>query len=374
MEFRDYFLEQAGKHPSMEPQDAVKLCFQAAFGAEHLLKDRKAAYQYLEKEYAALEADFSPLYEQIHPNVCRVNLAAWKRERLPLEWLFRMFVETAAHPSESGEQTFRECLDTVEQLIRDQIADSPTEKAFIARAVNSTKGKSAKERAVSITAEQWQDFLSKYPLRQPEAVHHSEGYRNGEHPAYRLVCSRFIRTFPILQAIVHMPQGSKIVALDGRCASGKTTLAEQLEKVTGAGVVHMDDFFLPPELRAEDRLAELGGNVHYERFMEEVLTPLKNPQAFRYRNFDCSRMEFGAECEVREGNLRIVEGAYSCHPVFGEYMGLRVFCDVEPKEQLERIEQRNGPEMLKSFRDRWIPMEEQYFQHFRIREQAELVL
>lgn len=332
----------------MQAQDAVKLCYQAAFGAEHLLRDQAAAYRYLEQEYETLEADSSPLYEQIHPNVCRVNLAAWKREHLPLEWLFHMFAETAANPLNNGEQVFRDCLDMVGRLFREQ--------------------------AAKITSDQWDGFLSKYPVYRPEAVHHSESYRNSEHPAYRLVCSRFIRVFPVLQAIARMPQERKIVALDGRAASGKTTLADQLARVTGAGVVHMDDFFLPPELRTSDRLAEPGGNVHYERFLEEVLTPLKNPQAFRYRCFDCSRMEPGEDREIPEGSLRIVEGAYSCHPLFGNYMGLRVFCDVEPQEQLRRIERRNGAEMLEKFRSNWIPMEEQYFQHFQIREHADLIV
>ncbi len=179
---------------------------------------------------------------------------------------------------------------------------------------------------------------------------------------------------PILEAIERMPRGMRLIALDGRCASGKTTLAEQLAEIAGAGVVHMDDFFLPPELRTPERLSEPGGNVHYERFREEVLPYLEKPAAFRYRRFDCSRMAPGREREVREGELRIVEGAYSCHPVFGQYMGLRVFCDVEPGEQLRRIGQRGGPEALKNFQERWIPMEERYIRHFKIRELADLVL
>lgn len=176
------------------------------------------------------------------------------------------------------------------------------------------------------------------------------------------------------QTIARLLCGKGIVAIDGRCASGKTTLAERLAKMTGAGVVHMDDFFLPPQMRSPERLAEPGGNVHYERFREEVLEPLRSPRPFRYRCFDCSRMEPGAEREVREGSLRIVEGAYSCHPAFGEYMGLRVFCDVEPEEQLERIRQRDGAQKLEDFRDRWIPMEEKYFRQYRIRERADLIL
>ncbi len=348
MEFRDYFLEQMERHPDMEVRDAVKLCYQAAFGAEHLLQDREAAYRYLKEEYDALEADTGLLYEQIHSNMCRVNLAAWKREQLPLEWLFQMFAETAANTPKQGEPIFRECMDTVERLVD--------------------------EHAVHITVEQWKGFLSGYPLKRPEAVHHSESYRNREHPAYRLVCSRFLRVLPILRAIARMPQEMKIVALDGRSASGKTTLAQQLSMVTGAGVVHMDDFFLPAKLCTAARMAEPGGNVHYERFAEEVLNTLQNPRAFRYRRFDCSRMTLGDEREVPEGSLRIVEGAYSCHPVFGEYMGLRVFCDVEQQEQLRRIEWRDGVEMLRNFQNRWIPMEEQYIRHFQIREQADLVI
>lgn len=54
-------------------------------------------------------------------------------------------------------------------------------------------------------------------------------------------------------------------------------------------------------------------------------------------------------------------------------MGLRVFCDVGSQEQLRRIGRRDGVEVLKNFQNRWIPMEEQYIQHFRIREQADLV-
>ena len=35
-----------------------------------------------------------------------------------------------------------------------------------------------------------------------------------------------------------------IVAVDGRCAAGKTTFANEVAKITGSAVVHMDDFFL----------------------------------------------------------------------------------------------------------------------------------
>lgn len=48
---------------------------------------------------------------------------------------------------------------------------------------------------------------------------------------------------------------SFIMAIDGRCAAGKTTLAGQLKKVCECNVVHMDDFkniWIPREERYFD--------------------------------------------------------------------------------------------------------------------------
>jgi len=79
------------------------------------------------------------------------------------------------------------------------------------------------------------------------------------------------------------PAGCGVIAMDGRAAAGKTTLAEELAVTLGGAVVHMDDFFLPGELRTPERLAAPGGNVHAERFVEEVLPYLRRGEAFRYR-------------------------------------------------------------------------------------------
>lgn len=180
-----------------------------------------------------------------------------------------------------------------------------------------------------------------------------------------------------------------VIAIDGRCASGKTTLAKALQteelpeevymgktcmEKQSVGVIHMDDFFLPRELRTRERLSEAGGNVDYERFVKEVLPHLKNPKEFKYRRFDCSRMELGEACVVPAGNIRIVEGAYSCHPKFGDYMTVRVFCDISPKKQTERIRKRNGEKMLERFMNEWIPMEEKYLEEYQVRERADIYL
>ena len=78
-----------------------------------------------------------------------------------------------------------------------------------------------------------------------------------------------------------------IIAIDGKCTSGKTTLAARLAELYDCNVFHMDDFFLRPAQRTPARFAEGGGNVDYERFHEEVLLPLLSGRGFSYRPFDC---------------------------------------------------------------------------------------
>ena len=165
-----------------------------------------------------------------------------------------------------------------------------------------------------------------------------------------------------------------MIAIDGRAASGKTTMAGLLQEILEADVIRMDDFFLPLALRTEERFAVPGGNVHYERFREEVLPYLSLPEAFSYRIFDCGRMDYHGERKIGAARIRIVEGSYSCHPLLGNYADITVFSDVDGETQLQRIRKRNGEEMAKMFRDRWIPLEEAYFQAYQIAQKAEIRL
>lgn len=152
-----------------------------------------------------------------------------------------------------------------------------------------------------------------------------------------------------------------IVAIDGMSASGKSTLAESLSKLYKADVVHMDDFFLPLNLRTEDRYNEIGGNVHYERFKEEVIKNIKEITPFNYKIFDCSIMDYKGERTIGNTKIRIVEGSYSQHPYFGDYADIKIFCRINTDEQIERIIKRNGEEKAIRFKNEWIPFENKYF-------------
>ena len=151
-----------------------------------------------------------------------------------------------------------------------------------------------------------------------------------------------------------------LVAIDGACTSGKTTLAASLAARYDCTVIHMDDFFLRPEQRTPARLQETGGNVDYERFRDEVLLPLQAGKPFCYRPFDCSTGALGEPIRVTPGRLTIIEGTYSHHPYFGEAYDLKVLLTVMPEVQHSRILQR--PAFLhQRFFTQWIPMENRYF-------------
>ena len=152
-----------------------------------------------------------------------------------------------------------------------------------------------------------------------------------------------------------------IVAIDGNCTSGKTTLANQLAANYDCNVFHMDDFFLRPEQRTPERFAEVGGNVDYERFKEEILIPLQDGKQFSYRPFDCSTFTLANPVTVIPKQLNIIEGTYSHHPYFGNLYDLKVMLTVTPELQRERILQR--PAFLhQRFFEQWIPMENRYFE------------
>lgn len=163
-----------------------------------------------------------------------------------------------------------------------------------------------------------------------------------------------------------------IVAIDGRCGSGKTTLAARLQRELQCTVYHMDDFFLRPEQRTEERLLQPGENVDHERFLDEVLLPLRNGQAVTYRPYVCSRQQLGEPVTMVPDRLTIVEGSYSCHPALREYYDLRIFLTIEPETQLRRIEERGGAAKAQQFRDRWIPLEERYFQAFDVQARCDM--
>lgn len=170
-----------------------------------------------------------------------------------------------------------------------------------------------------------------------------------------------------------LPYAAPLVAIDGPCGGGKSTLAERLKKRwPQAEIFHMDDFFLPPQMRTAQRLEQPGENVDHERFEREVLIPLAEGKDFAYNVFSCRDNSLSPK-SARRAPLYIIEGAYSLHPKLRGYYDIRVFLDIDPETQAERILKREGDQAERFFRQ-WIPMENRYFEACGVRECSDFLL
>lgn len=177
---------------------------------------------------------------------------------------------------------------------------------------------------------------------------------------------------PILRRMERLSRG--IVAIDGPCTAGKSTLARQLHETLGVSVLPMDDFFLRPEQRTRERLLTPGGNIDAERFVSEALRPMQTGQDFAYAPFDCSQQRLVPPVLFRNTRISIVEGVYSQHPAFRDAYALKIFLTIDPDAQQARLLARNGEAMLRRFNEEWIPLENLYFQALDIAGHADIVL
>lgn len=347
-DLRSILRAHAARYPLMQPADAVKLLYQNEFGPGHSLPDAEAGCARLACERAATAADaVQPAAESIGNGLVRLHLAAPAVRELSQETLFRCFAATARR---TGSFASLEAKLSVLCALCDA-GELPFGSGPLAA------------------------YLTEFRASGCPAVSHSDAYRRAYRPAYRVAEAIYARFLPLLTRLDRLlAQGGRVVlAIDGRCGSGKTTLAALLSTLYCCAAVHMDDFFLPPALRTPERLAAPGGNVHYERFLEEVAPRLRAGRAFTYRRFDCGRMALAGEVAVADAPLLLVEGSYALRPELRPCYDLSVFLTVSPEEQRRRILARDGAEQLERFCTRWIPMEERYFAACTVQADSDLV-
>ena len=183
-----------------------------------------------------------------------------------------------------------------------------------------------------------------------------------------LLCSH------IATLLAASPTRPILIALDGRCGSGKTTLAAQLaERFPGSRTIHTDDYYLPPAQRVPGWETLPCANMDLERLRAEVLVPARAGQPFSYIAYSCREGACLPPVSCQPARLVIVEGSYSHHPTLASYYDLRLFVTCSKEEQARRLQTREGAR-YPAFAQRWIPLEEGYFAKYSIEESADLIL
>lgn len=326
------------RYPLMEAQDCAKLAFQSEFGPAHLVSDPEAAARDLRREWENLSPGM-PMRdpEDIGNGLCRFHLNPGSDPELAAPLLARLFVLTAQEHTGTTEGLYRKlaCCET------------PDTRA-------------------------WFDA---YRARGCPAVHHSAAFRDAYAPHYRLVLTEHAQYFPVLLRIAALcrEKSNVLIAIDGRCGSGKTGLAALIARLFPCNVFHMDDYYLPLDRRAPDWETLPAGNMDLVRFRTEVLLPARSGSSVSSVTYDCQSGTTRAPVRVPPRPLTVIEGSYSHHPALDVGYDLKIFLTCPPDEQVRRLQAREG-DYFPMFRSRWIPMEERYFARFQMPGPDSLIL
>lgn len=319
MENNIYYNYHKNKYPLMEKQDIIKLVFQSTLGPNHfganLSKEKINDYLNNELNSSYINKDEN-LYEWISSKYVRINLFKFQEYNIDLNNLLDMFfnsVNTSSYNKEILEENLLKYLSV--------------------------------------------EDLKDYNF---QAVSHSETYRNNYIPHYRVVNSSYIDLnlkFIQLLNFIRNQKDKSIIAIEGRCASGKSTLANLIEeKYT---VIRVDDFFIEKKSKKEN--ISKYGNINYQN-LYEVLKQIKNAfnnniKQLTFKAFDCTTQSY-YDKTIQITNKIILEGTYSSSLFFKEFIDKLCFLNISKTVQYERISKRA---LAKKFFEEWIPLEEQYF-------------
>lgn len=339
---RELLLLHFRAYPRMQTADIFKFLYQSAFGCEHMVSNETAAVEYIRRESEGVSGEGVRI-DPLDGSYSRVHLSTLSDGLRP-ETLGRLFC-LSARREEQGLAALSEKLETVRGMI--STGELP------------------------LPADEFGRALAEWEAQGFPALHHSDEFRASYRPAYRVIADRFVKMLPIITEIDRaLAKGRVLLAVEGGSASGKTTLAAALKEIYSACVFHMDDFFLRPEQRTPERFAEIGGNVDRERFLDEVLLPLRRGEDVFLRRFDCSTQTLEPPVRTEPSELTVIEGAYSMHPELAEHYTLSLFLDIDPELQRERILVRNSPAFARRFFEEWIPLERRYFEGTAVRERC----
>lgn len=318
-------------HPQATSQDIMKLVIQACMGANHMIDNESNSLAYLKEERKSVY--HHEQLQSIGNGYVRVPLSMMKEEDLDL-WnhLFVMGANQMIN-NEAMVYTFME-----------------------KNGYNTLFSSMQIEEAIH------------------QEIHHSKRYTEAYQPHYRILPKTYVDFFDVYRLVNDMIHRQKHVCfmIDGCCAAGKSTLANALAQLFPVLIFHMDDYFLQPHQREEQRLLQPGGNVDYERFDKEILSCIRQKQDIIYQAYDCRSQSLMPQKYVKYQPYTVVEGSYAHHPYF-QMEAVRIFLHCERDVQLQRIKQRS-PSLYERFVDEWIPLEDTYFKTFDIVNHADLTI
>lgn len=314
------------RYPLMEAQDCVKLLYQSEFGPLHLGEDLASLTRSIAEEWKAVPETALPTEsERIGGGLCRFPLRAGAYSPEAVRLLAELMRQTMSHCHGSATH-LRQSLERLS-------AELPDLRRWLSES-------------------EW-DFAA--PVR------HSERFRAAYQPHYRLLRREYAGYFPLLLRIAQQMNQKHplLIAIDGRCGSGKTHLAALLQALFPCRVFHTDHYYLPIARRPADWQQRPAGNMDLERLRTEVIQPARTGATVYRRIFECAAQHLGEPQAVEPMPLSIVEGSYALHPMLADAYDMCIFLTCSEHEQKTRLQAREGAH-FEMFERIWIPMEQRY--------------
>lgn len=156
---------------------------------------------------------------------------------------------------------------------------------------------------------------------------------------------------------------TRLVCVDGRSGSGKTTFAGRLAAELDAPVLHLDDVY-----PGWDGLAAAIPLV-----VDGVVAPLVTGRAGAYRRWDWGRAASGDVVELGRPGVLVVEGVGSGARVIAGHAVLLVWTEAPDDVRRRRGLARDG-ETYRPHWDRWAAQEDAYLAAEDPRARADLVI
>ena len=309
--FKQYLIRNKNKYPNSEIKDYLKQIYQSEFAGGHMIKSKESSLEFLIKEYKLINTVNNVLYEYISDNIIRLNIKP-AISHYEFEIINNLFYESSILHRNSN-------------LLKDKCND-----------------------LISIT--NTNSLITEF-ANNPQPTHHSDLYRLNYNPHYRVIDTSLLPIeFRInkLQSYIDSISKDKltIVAIEGRCASGKTTITNKIKNAT---IIHADDFFSKTDVLDFDLLIKL-------------IEKLEIGKNVKYTAYNCSKNEYYTKTIESVEPVVIIEGVYSNHPKIRKFINKLVYIETTKKLQSERLKQRTkDANIYNKFINLWIPREEKYF-------------
>ncbi|MEK7616388.1 MAG: hypothetical protein AAB420_04255 [Patescibacteria group bacterium] len=157
---------------------------------------------------------------------------------------------------------------------------------------------------------------------------------------------------------------NKVIGIDGLGASGKTTIAREIQKLhPKSSIVHTDEFYKPFAERNPAPLvngATVSVDFDWDRFEDQVLKAVRRNLLVKYERYDWRADRWDNWVEIPPENWIIIVGVYALQSRFFTVYDYSIWCEVPKEIRLRRMVEREGEIVAHEWLEKWSGREENY--------------